>query len=291
MGEVYEAEDLELATTVALKTLDAKFAQDVEMLARFRRETLLARKVNHPNVCRMYDIGRHRHPALGDILFLTMEYLSGETLRMHLLRSGRFHPAEALSLVRQMSSGLQAAHDVGVVHRDFKASNVMLIASDRGLCAKITDFGLARSLAILVDEITVQGMIIGTPSAMAPEQFRGISSPASDIYSLGVVMREMVTASGPTTRPHSDQGLVRNEKATLADVDPLWRAAISKCLAQEPSERFARADQVPAALVKSAHARRPTGFRRYAALSAFAVAMLLVAIWVFRDSIGHLLGF
>ncbi len=148
MGEVYEARDLDLGERVALKTIRPEIASAPGTMARFKKEIQLARRVAHPNVCRMFDLQRHRpppetDPSAGEIGFLTMELLEGETLAARLRRVGRIATAEALPLVRQMGEALAAAHDVGVVHRDFKPGNVMLVPSRSGdgkERAVVTDF-------------------------------------------------------------------------------------------------------------------------------------------------------
>ena len=135
MGELYEAEDLELRERVALKTILSKIADDERSILLFKREVHLARQVTHPNVCRIFDVFRHRTrlrvPPAGEVVFLAMELLHGETLADRLRRDGRLSTAEILPVVRQMAAGLTAAHRVGVVHRDFKSHNVMLVKPTR----------------------------------------------------------------------------------------------------------------------------------------------------------------
>jgi len=173
MGEVYEAEDLVLGAKVALKTIGPDVAGHDQAMERFRRETLLARRVTHPNVCRIFDLGHHSSAALGpDVTFLTMEMLSGETLRQRLLARGPLGVAEALPVIAQMAAGLTAAHRAGVIHRDFKSANVMLVPSPSGGEPRVvvTDFGLASATADNLDSITDSWQIVGTPAYVAPEQ-------------------------------------------------------------------------------------------------------------------------
>src|SRR5262249_49095281 len=146
MGDVYEALDEELSIPLAIKTLRSDAGRTREALWRLKREVLLARAVWHPHVCRIYDLGRHDEGE-EPIWFLTMELLEGETLQRRLQREGRLDPAEALPLVEQMTAGLGAAHRAGVVHRDFKPENVMLVPGPQGMLAVVTDFGLARPAA------------------------------------------------------------------------------------------------------------------------------------------------
>ncbi len=255
-GEVYEVEDFELRARVALKTLRPELADDDLLLARFRREINLSRKVTHRNICRVFDLGFHPSPR-GRVTFLTMELLAGESLRHRIERGGAFQTAEALPIVEQMVDGLSAAHGYGVVHRDFKSDNVMLVPSpdDGPPRVVVTDFGLARS-GKPSGLTTSTGGLKGTPAYMAPEQVSGGEvGPAADIYALGVVMYEMVTGVLPfdggsamevalrrlTMRPQPPRRLV-------PDLDPRWERAILRCLEREPQRRFAVPGQVASAL-------------------------------------------
>ena len=209
MGELYEAEDLELRERIALKTILSHIAADERSILLFKREVHLARQVTHPNVCRIYDVFRHQSAAAGDrsageVVVLAMELLHGETLADKLRRDGRLASAEILPIVRQMAAGLTAAHRVGVVHRDFKSHNVMLVKSTREgeeMRAVVTDFGLAwRSTqddsTNLSTSLSAEDEISGTPAYMAPEQVEGGPvTPATDVYALGVVLFEMVTGA------------------------------------------------------------------------------------------------
>ena len=210
MGELYEAEDLELRERIALKTILSHIAADERSIMLFKREVHLARQVTHPNVCRIYDVFRHRYAAAvtmaGEVVLLAMELLHGETLADKLRRDGRFSTTEILPLVRQMADGLTAAHRVGVVHRDFKSHNVMLVKPTREedeMRAVVTDFGLAwRSTqdesTSLSMSLSTENEISGTPAYMAPEQVEGGPvTPATDVYALGVVLYEMVTGALP----------------------------------------------------------------------------------------------
>jgi tetratricopeptide (TPR) repeat protein/TolB-like protein len=265
MGEVYEAEDLVLRERLALKAIRPEIARDERAVRRFRREIQLARKVTHPNVCRLFDVGFHGSsaggsaggsagsaaPGAGAIPFLTMELLEGETLAERLDRTGRMTPAEALPLVEQMAAALSAAHRSGVIHHDFKSQNVMLVpagAASRSVRVVVTDFGLARS-AIEDGALPLAEGIVGTPAYMAPEQLGGGPiTPAIDIHALGVVLYEMVTGVRPFEAP-SATALVAMRLAAdapsprehVADLDPVWEAVILRCLARSPEERFADA--------------------------------------------------
>src|SRR5918999_3303837 len=178
MGEVYEVEDQELRERVALKTVRPEAARDVVAIERFRREIQLARKVTHPNVCRIFDVSYHRDATAEGFIFLTMELLSGETLAQRLKRTGPMVAEEALPIARQIAQALDAAHQAGVVHRDLKPGNVMLAENRGALRAVVTDFGLAR-LAGGGDgsgqglTLTAAAAVVGPPAYLAPEQVDG----------------------------------------------------------------------------------------------------------------------
>jgi len=147
MGEVYEAEDIELKARRAIKIIRPEILNQSNAVARFRREVRLAQEVTHPNVCRVFDIFRHKSEVSGihDVWLVSMELLHGETLTDRLREKGRMSLDEALPLINQMTSALGAAHRAGIVHRDFKPGNVMLVASENEASdrAVVTDFGLA----------------------------------------------------------------------------------------------------------------------------------------------------
>lgn len=161
MGEVYRADDLTLDQPIAIKFLPPAYSQNEDLLERFRNEVKIARKVSHPNVCRVYDVGE-----TDGLTFLTMEYVDGEDLSILLRRIGRLPEDKALEIARQVCAGLAAAHAKGVLHRDLKPANVML--DGRGQ-AVIMDFGLAA----IVEQVKDAEIRSGTPAYMAPEQLEG----------------------------------------------------------------------------------------------------------------------
>lgn len=292
MGEVYEAEDLELNTHVALKTIRLSAAGEADAMERFRGEVRLAHEVTHTNVCRIFDLFRHipagEEPG-GPVTFLTMELLSGETLADRLRRRGPMVPEEALEIVEQLAAGLTAAHRAGVVHGDLKSANVVLAPSSSGERrprAVITDFGLARGRES-IGRAGEAGSPAGTPAYMAPEQVEGKEATrASDLYALGVVLFEMVTGAFPfvgdtaaaTARkrleqpPPSPRGLAR-------DLPPPWDAAILRCLERDPARRFASASDVVEALRGDGAGRaRRTRF----ALAAVALVAAVAAAALLR---------
>jgi serine/threonine protein kinase/tetratricopeptide (TPR) repeat protein len=263
MGSVYEAEDLVVGGHLGLKTIRPEIAARPKAVERFKREIHLARKITHPNVSRIYDLGTYRprlredssEPA-AEMIFLTMELLSGPTLAEKLEESGTFDTGEALPLVEQMCAGLDAAHRLGIIHRDFKSSNVILApAAERGggTRAVVTDFGLARSYAADSSLATLSeaGDLLGTPAYMAPEQLEGKElTPAADIYSLGIVLYEMVTG----VRPFSSPLVVAAKRLSTTPppprelkprLDPRWQDVIMRCLEIDPEIRFGRVSDIP----------------------------------------------
>ena len=244
MGEVYEGWDSVLRERVALKTIRYEIASSPFVIEHFKREVKQARVISQVNVCRVYEVFSHTQSTGEQIWFLTMELLEGETLSRRLHRQGPIPPDQALELIDQMVAGLAAAHDLGVVHRDFKSSNVMLVKRKTGgTRAVITDFGLARNVSTeLGNRPEAPG--VGTLQYMAPEQEReGQVGFASDQYALGVVMFEMLTGQRPS-RPCA-AGRVLWPSAGL---DPRWQAAINRCLAYRPEDRFKHVRDVVSAL-------------------------------------------
>lgn len=244
MGEVFRAEDLTLAQTVAMKFLPEPLSQDPAALARFHAEVRNARQVSHPNVCRVFDIGE-----TDGALFLTMEYVDGEDLASVVRRIGRLSPDKATEIARQICAGLAAAHERGVIHRDLKPANVMLDGDGK---IRITDFGLAALAASFKEE----GARAGTPAYMAPEQLAGKEvTTRSDIYSLGLVLYEILTgkrAFQASTFPElvrlRESGTITNPSTLVRDLDPLIERVILRCLETDPDKRPASALQVAAAL-------------------------------------------
>lgn len=235
MGEVYEALDLSLNEALALKAVRATVADDVRAVDRLKSEVLLARRVTHPNVCRIFDFGVH-YADEGDeppLPFLTMELLTGITLHARLRERGPLALGEALDVSQQLVAGLQAAHRVQVIHKDLKAENIIVIDSPgTGLRAVITDFGLASILASSDESAEVGPRFSGTPGYVAPERLTGARvTEANDVYALGVVMFDMLTGSVPQDRA---QG--RAAVPSTLDAEPLL-ALSRRCRAGAPAER------------------------------------------------------
>jgi serine/threonine-protein kinase len=243
MGQVYKARDLVLDSFVALKTIRPDIAADTLAFERFKREVKLAHEVADENVCRVYDLDHKNHPP-----FVAMEFIDGETLSARLASAkGRgLEAGEVAELTEQLAKGLDALHQRGIIHGDFKPGNVMLTSKGGRLRAKIMDFGLAREQAL--DSTVSASGIMGTPVYMAPEQLAGARATiTSDIYALGLVMYEMTTGA----RPEFDRmrEAAPSPRWRAPDLDTAWETAILKCLAREPGQRFSSAGAVAARVV------------------------------------------
>ena len=240
MGEVFKAEDIKLAQTVALKFLPDKLEKDKAALERFHAEVRNARQVSHANVCRVFDIGEidGRH-------FLSMEFIDGDDLSSLLRRIGRLPSDKAIEISRQLCFGLAAIHEAGILHRDLKPANVII--DSRGK-ARITDFGIAK----IEDELKGGEIRVGTPAYMSPEQITGKEvSQRSDIYSLGLLLYEIFTGK-QAFQADSMPELLRRQQTTaptspsevLKDIDPIVERTILQCLEKNPAERPKNALQV-----------------------------------------------
>jgi serine/threonine protein kinase/tetratricopeptide (TPR) repeat protein len=236
MGRVYKVQDTEIKEKVALKLLRSEITLDKEAVERFSNELKLARKISHRNVCRMFDLGRAEGTT-----FITMEFVPGEDLKSFIHRSKQLNIGTAISLAKQVCEGLEEAHRLGVVHRDLKPGNIMI---DKDGDAKIMDFGIARSLS--GKGITGAGVLIGTPEYMSPEQVEGKDvDQRSDIYSLGVILYEMVAGRLPfmgetplsVAHKHKYEVPEDPKKFNTQVSDDLARV-ILKCLAKDRNERF-----------------------------------------------------
>lgn len=267
MSEVYLAEDLELHTQVALKTVLPEAGDSGIVMARLRQEVQLARRVTHPNVCRIHDIFCHRDEDARSrpggppkLTVVSMEYLDGETLAARLARRGRLPSREAVPIAEQIASALAAAHGAGVIHRDLKAHNVMLVKATHGEKAVVTDFGVA----VLDPEVsgcedawpTGLGLLLGTPAYMAPEQVRDEwITAATDIYALGVLLYEILTGSlpfvGPTAQSIAAMRLSEDPvppREIVPDLEPWLERVVLRCMEREPGDRFGSAAEVLEAL-------------------------------------------
>jgi serine/threonine-protein kinase len=293
MGTVYEAEDLQLHDHVALKTIRPDIASNPRAVERFRQEIRLGKRVTHSNICRIYDLGTDHSKDGSEFLFLTMQFLTGETLSSR-IRRGPVPQREALPLIEDMADALSAAHQAEVIHRDFKSGNVILVPGSPRTCAVVTDFGLARRIN---DTTSLTGSgLVGTVDYMAPEQIIGGEiTPATDIYALGVVMYEMATGKLPFTG--DSKGTVvkkhlndepRPPRDLVPELDANWNDAILCCLKKLPGDRFHSATELKAAVVqeslKPSVRTKSQRWVRPPQLVAMAVFVLAIAslLWFYR---------
>lgn len=245
MGEVYRADDLKLKQSVALKFLPERLSHDGTSLSRFYREVSVARQISHRHVCRVYDVGEFEGQH-----FISMEFIRGEELGSLLKRIGRLPQDKAVEIARQLSAGLSAIHEKGILHRDLKPANIMI---DEQGNVRVTDFGISA----LAEEVRGGEAIAGTPAYMSPEQLEaGELTIKSDIYSLGVVLYEIFTGK-KAFAAESLSELLRlrrsnTQPSSLSDIvvglDPLIERVIFRCLERDPEKRPATALQVAAAL-------------------------------------------
>ncbi|UCE41192.1 MAG: protein kinase [Candidatus Aminicenantes bacterium] len=236
MGRVYKAFDKKIKEVVALKLIRPEISADRNTIERFNNELRLARKISHRHVCRMYDVGQE-----GPSHFITMEYVPGEDLKRFIKRSGQLTVGKAVSIAKQVCDGLAEAHHLGIVHRDLKPQNIMI---DENGNTRIMDFGIARFLE--GEGMTTQGVMIGTPDYMAPEQaeLEGVDQ-RSDIYALGIILFEMVTGRVPfmgktplsVAMKHKNQ-----DPPDPTDLNAQVTADLSRvilmCLEKEKSQRY-----------------------------------------------------
>ena len=305
MGRVYRAFDKKIDEEVALKLLKPAIAADKRIVERFRNELKIARKIRHANVCGMFDLGEE-----GETLFISMEYVRGEDLSSLIRRTEKLTAGKAVLIARQVAEGLGEAHKLGVVHRDLKPGNIMV---DKEGNAKIMDFGIARSQTL--PGTTAEGVIIGTPEYMSPEQVEG--KPAdqrSDIYSMGIILYEMVTGRPPFAgdTPFSIAYKHRHEepedpRKLNPHVPDALNRVILRCLEKDREARYQTAQELLADLQKmesgapvsaetAPAARKPLtskditvtfSFRKFLLPGLIALAVVVigaVAYFIFRKS-------
>lgn len=257
MSEVYEAFDRVHGQRVALKTVKSTLSDSPRAVERLKTEVELARRVRHPNVCRLYELGCDRLSASVEIHFLSMEYIDGVSLREKLTDAGRLSVTETVDIAGQLLSGLRAAHEAGTLHRDFKPDNIMLRSLPAQPLAVIMDFGLARALdPEAPPSARNHESLTGTPLYMAPEQIEGARlGVGTDLYSFGIVLFEMLTGHLPFAGGSPSRAALRR----LSEAAPppsrhnpeipayLDRIALG-CLERLPENRYASATEVLAAL-------------------------------------------
>jgi serine/threonine-protein kinase len=253
MSTVYRAVDRVLERTVAVKVLAEHLSDDEKFVARFRREALAVAKLVHPNIVQVYDTGvdAGRH-------FIVMEYVEGRSGAQLLQRDGALEPATAVEIAAQACAGLEYAHRMGIIHRDVKPGNLMVIGGPAGgppeMTVKLADFGIAR--AAEQTRLTQVGSVVGTAAYLSPEQSRGEeATPISDVYSLGVVTYQLLTARLPYEGNSLAELAIRRENERPLpptsydkDIPESLSAAVLRALENEPEERYVDALAYGAAL-------------------------------------------
>jgi eukaryotic-like serine/threonine-protein kinase len=256
MGEVWKARDTRLDRVVAIKVLPSQLASSPESRDRFEREARMIASLNHPHICTLHDVGHH-----GEMDYLVMEFLDGETLEAR-LRRGPLRVEQALPFAMQVAAALDKAHRLGMTHRDLKPGNIMLTRSG----AKLLDFGLAKftqsifapgvlpsQVSTVLSPITAQGTILGTLQYMAPEQLEGRETDArTDIFALGSVIYEMVTGQAAfqgTNQAVLIAKILGTDPAPLRSSQPIAATAlerlVSACLAKDPVVTLSGRQAVP----------------------------------------------
>ena len=245
MATVYLAEDSSLGRKVALKVMAERYAEDGEFVERFRREAQAAARLNHPNIIAVYDRGEADGRP-----YIAMEYLQGRTLKQVIQKEGPLSPERAIAVAMQVLAGLRYAHEHGVVHRDVKPHNV-LVGDDGRI--KVTDFGIAHAGDPQMTEV---GSIVGTAQYLSPEQARGRSvGPQTDIYSLGVVVYEMLAGRVPFEGDSSvaiAMQHVSDDPPPLRSLAPLvpesLAMVVGHAMLKDPAQRYGSADEFAADL-------------------------------------------
>ena len=259
MGTVFRARDRKHGRRVAIKTIHADLAG--ASTRRFLREIQITARLQHPHILALLDSG-----TAGDTLYYVMPFIEGESLRARLDREGTLETGEAVRLGGQVLDALGYAHRRGIVHRDIKPDNVLLAERH----AVIADFGIAKALTSTDEEITGTGWRIGSPGYMAPEQFAGEVSPASDLFAVGAVLYEAMTGQRWSSVRYEDN-------TEWHAIPPKVRPVLQRALALSPSDRWASADEFRQALRSAADTRRPA---RMVVASTLLTVLVLASLWV-----------
>src|SRR5579872_4494404 len=284
MGIVYQARDRETNEIIALKFLKSEISRDAQILERFRNEVRLSRKISHRNVARIHELHRS-----GDSVYVSMEFVEGESLRALLQREGKLTVERGLDIARQLIAGVGEAHKESIVHRDLKPENIMVKPSGE---LKVMDFGISRSYAA---GVTSTGAIIGTPAYMAPEQAEGkLTDQRTDIYAVGLILYEIFTGiaafSGETPVSVALKQIRERPPvpSKIAPGVPVYvEKAILRCLEKDPAQRFQSVDDLLRALNQESPAQSPDRSARSKkavriGAAAVALAGAGIAIWMLR---------
>ena len=250
MGTVYLAEHVKMWRKAALKVMNPGMNSDPDAIARFNREAANASRLNHPNVCGIYDFGETPE----GLIYLAMEFIEGESLTSLIEKSGALAAPRAASIIHQAADALAVAHDYGIVHRDLKPDNIMIAKGrDNTDLVKVVDFGIAKASSSDAQKVTKTGLVVGTPEYMSPEQLAGDKLDGrSDIYSLGLVAFNCLTGKLPFPSNSAQEAMIMrltDQPKTLAEMKPdvAWpaelQAVMDKALARDADERYAKASE------------------------------------------------
>ncbi len=303
MGAVYKARDIEIGRFVAFKVIRPEFARDRNIIERFKQELLLASQVTHKNVIRIYDLGE-----ADGMKFITMEYIDGHDLHHMIGEHGRYSQQETIAIIRQVCRALEAAHTVGVVHRDLKPQNILIDANGRVL---VMDFGLARSIED--SELTQSGSLVGTMDYMSPEQALGQTvDQRSDIFALGIIFYQLLSGKMPFQAHSAVASLILRTQEDVVrcsticpDVPKPLCDIVNRCLQRDLDLRYQHVDEIiadldayeggtpnthiyPSIVAANAAARRKT-IVRWGSVAATILVVSSLGV-AFRSNIVRLLG-
>jgi serine/threonine-protein kinase len=252
MGTVYLGEHVKMGRKSAIKVMTKSMAEDADAIARFNREAANAARINHPNVCAIYDFGE----TDDGVIYLAMEFIEGEALTDIIYREGTMAPKRAANILQQAADALEAANELGIVHRDLKPDNIMIArARDGSDVVKVVDFGIAKAMGgDEKQDVTRTGLVVGTPEYMSPEQLSGDPVDGrSDIYSLGLVFFRMLTGLLPFDADSAQEVMIKrltDEPLTLSGARPgrdfpaPLQQAMDRALQRMPSNRYASAAEL-----------------------------------------------
>jgi len=281
MGRIYKAEDKELDITVALKMIRPEYSSNPRFIKWFKKETLLARSISHENVIRIHDLGE-----VDEIKYISMDYIKGQNLKELIHTSESLTIGTTVSITRQLCEALRVAHQKGIIHRDLKPQNIMI---DNDGKPYVMDFGLAKSFEVKED--SMQGELVGTPQYMSPEQAKGEKADhRSDIYSLGIIIFEMLTGKQPfeaKTFAGYIHKHIHEKTPPPSEINPLiphsLEKIILKCLEKDKEKRYQNVEELLEYLDEHKEITRPllprTGIKKWAAvISAVSLIFLLALV-------------